>query len=182
MNTKALHSSLVFTAGLLCTTGLLAQTPRAKAPAPSPACTLKQRVGLTDIEIVYSRPGVKGRTIFGGLVPYDKVWRTGANEATRITFSTAVKFNGADVPAGTYGLFTIPGKDEWTVILNKTPSQWGAFHYDEKADLLRVKATPVTLADPVETFTIDINDLRDDSATLDLVWEKTRVPVKLSLK
>lgn len=182
MNTKALRSSLALTATLLCAAGFLVQTAKAQAPAASPACTLKQRVGNTDIEIVYSRPGVKGRKIFGGLVPYEKVWRTGANQATRITFSTAVKLNGSDVPAGTYALFTIPGKDEWTVIINKTDSQWGSFKYDEKTDLLRVKATPVTLSDAVETFTIDINDLRDDSATLNLIWDKTRVPVKLSLK
>jgi hypothetical protein len=149
---------------------------------PSPACTLKQRVGMTDIEIVYSRPGVKGRTIFGGLVPYDKVWRTGANEATRITFSAPVKLNDTDVPAGTYALFTIPGEKEWTIIVNKGARQWGAFRYDEKADLMRVKATPVKVAEPVETFTIDINDIRDDSATLNLIWEKTRVPVKLSVQ
>ena len=172
---------MAIAAGLLCATPLFAQT-KTPAPAASPACTLKQRVGLTDIEIDYSRPGVKGRVIFGGLVPFDKVWRTGANEATRITFSTPVKFNGEEVPAGTYALFTIPGKNEWTIILNKTAKQWGAFHYDDKADLLRVKSTPAELAEPVETFTIDINDIRDDSATLNLIWDKTRVPVKLSLK
>src|SRR5664279_4924508 len=182
MNTKALHSSLVFTAGLLCTTGLLAQTPRAQAPAPSPACTLKQRVGLTDIEIVYSRPGVKGRTIFGGLVPYDKVWRTGANNATKITFSTPVKINGAEIPAGTYALFTIPGENEWTIIINKGAAQWGAFQYDEKADVVRVKATPVKLAETIETFTIEFNHIADESAVLNLVWEKTVVPIKLEVE
>src|ERR1022692_5309844 len=101
MDNKMLRFFSVSAGGWMFASVLLAQAPKVEFPAPSPACTLKQRVGLTDIEIVYSRPGVKGRTIFGGLVPYDKVWRTGANEATRITFSTAVKFNGADVPAGT---------------------------------------------------------------------------------
>jgi len=182
MNTKALRISSSLALGLFCASVSFAQSAKTQAPAASPACTLKQRVGLTDIEIDYSRPGVKGRAIFGGLVPLDKVWRTGANAATRITFSTPVKFNGADVPAGTYSLFTIPGQNEWTVILNKTANQWGAFHYDEKDDLLRVKATPVALDTSVETFTIDINDIRDDSATLELIWDKTRVPVKLSLK
>jgi hypothetical protein len=181
MNPKVVGSTLLFASGLIFAGGLSAQ-PGGSKPAPSPACSLKQRVGTTDIEIVYSRPGVKGRTIFGGLVPYDKVWRTGANEATRITFSAPVKVNGADVAAGTYGLFTIPGEKEWTIILNKTAQQWGAFKYDEKADLVRVKAAPVKLAEPVETFTIDINDIRDDSATLNLIWEKTRVPVNLAVR
>jgi hypothetical protein len=81
-------------------------------PAPSPACTIKQRVGLTDIEIVYSRPGIKDRQIFGGLVPYGEVWRTGANASTKVTFSTPVKLNGEQIPAGTYALYTIPGEDE----------------------------------------------------------------------
>jgi hypothetical protein len=125
---------------------------------------------------------VKGRVIYGGLVPFDEVWRTGANQATKITFSTPVKFNGADVPAGSYALYTIPGRTEWTVILSKNTSLWGAFGYNAKDDFVRVKATPVTLAEPVETFTIDINDIRDESATLNLIWEKTRVPVKLEVE
>jgi hypothetical protein len=152
-----------------------------EGPAPSPACTLKQRVGTTDIEIVYSRPGVKGRTIFGDLVKFDEVWRTGANASTKISFSKPVKFEGKEVPAGTYALYTIPGKTEWTVILHKDTSLWGATDYKPDNDLVRVKAVPVKLAEPVETFTIDVNNIRDDSATLDFIWEKTRVPVKLSV-
>jgi len=142
---------------------------------------LKQRVGMTDIEVVYSRPGVKGRTIFGGLVPYGQVWRAGANAATTITFSTAVKLNGTNVPAGVYALFTIPGEKEWIVILNTNPKQWGAYQYKQADDFTRIKAAAVALADPVETFLIDINDIRDDSATLNLAWEKTRVTVKIEV-
>ena len=182
MNSKILLSTLGLASGLVFTCGLLAQTPKVDFPAPSPACTLKQHVGLTDIEIVYSRPGVKGRPIFGGLVPYGQVWRTGANNATKITFSTPVKLNGAEIPAGTYALFTIPGETEWTIIINKGAAQWGAFQYNETNDLVRVKATPLKLAEPVETFTIEINDIRDESATLNLTWEKTRVPVKLEVE
>lgn len=155
--------------------------PKLDFPAQSPTSTLKQRVGLTDIEIVYSRPGVKGRKIFGGLEAYGKVWRTGANSATKVTLSTPVKFNGTEVPAGTYGLFSIPGKDEWTIIIQKDSSQWGAYTYDAKNDIARVTAKPVRLAENVETFTIDINDIRDQSATLNLIWEKTRVPVKMEV-
>ena len=181
MNSKILLSSLVVVAGLVFATGLPAQTSAVQFPSPSPTETLKQHIGLTDIEIVYSRPGVKGRQIFGGLVPYGEVWRTGANASTKISFSTAVKLNRTEIPAGKYALYTIPGEEEWTVILSKDTSLNGAFGYNPTNDLVRFKAVPMKLAEPVETFTIEINDLRDDSATIDLVWEKTRVPVKLEL-
>jgi hypothetical protein len=150
-------------------------------PAPSPGSTLKQRVGLTDIEVVYSRPGVKGRQIFGGLESYGKVWRTGANASTKITFSTPVKFGGADVPAGTYALYSIPGEQEWTVILSKKTDLWGSFGYNPADDLVRVKVKPVTMADFVETFRIDINEIRDSSAVLRLEWQKTSVPVRIDV-
>jgi hypothetical protein len=150
-------------------------------PAPSPASTLKQRVGLTDIEITYSRPGVKGRKIFGGLEPYGKVWRTGANAATTISFSTPVKFAGKEVPAGTYALYTIPDPQEWTVILSKKTDNWGAFGYSEADDLLRVNIKPEPLATPLETFTISIDDIRDESAVLTLSWENTRLAVPLTV-
>lgn len=183
MNSKILVPSLVVLSGLALNCGSFAQgqAPRVEFPAPSPACTLKQRVGLTDIEIVYSRPGVKDRPIFGGLVPYGQVWRTGANNATKITFSTAVKLNGANIPAGTYGLFTIPGENEWTIIINKVPGQWGSYQYKDTDDLVRVKATPVAFSEPVETFTIEIGDVRDESASLYLLWDKTLVPVKIEV-
>jgi Protein of unknown function (DUF2911) len=158
-----------------------AEAPKVTFPAASPKSTLQQRVGLTDIEIVYARPSVKGRTIFGGLEAYGKVWRTGANNATKLSFSTPVKLNGTDIPAGTYELFTIPGETEWTVIIHKDSSQWGAYKYDEKNDIARFKATPVKLTEVVETFTIDVNDIRNESATLNLRWERTRVPIKLQV-
>jgi hypothetical protein len=158
------------------------QPPKVDFPAASPSSTLKQRVGVTDIEINYSRPSVKGRVIFGGLEKFGAVWRTGANSATKISFSTPVKLNGTEIPAGTYELFTIPGQQEWTVIIHKNVSEWGAYAYDPKDDVARVTAKPVTLAEPIETFTIDVNDLRDESATLNLAWEKTRVPVKIEVE
>ena len=158
---------------------LKAPAPQVEFPQASPTETIKQRVGVTDIGIVYSRPSAKGRVMLGGNNPYGQVWRTGANSATRLSFSTAVTVQGSHVDAGTYELFTIPAKDEWTVILQKAGNQWGAYAYDPKNDVLRVTVKPVALADPVETFTIDINDIHGDSATLVLIWEKTRVPVKL---
>jgi hypothetical protein len=159
---------------------LKAPAPQIEFPQASPTETLKLRVGATDIEVVYSRPSAKGRVMLGGNNPYGEVWRTGANGATRISFSTPVTIQGSHVDAGTYELFTIPGRDQWTVILQKALNQWGAYSYDPKNDVLRVSATPAALADPIETFTIDVNDIRNDSATLELLWEKTRVPVKLA--
>ena len=182
MNSNALLPCVVLVSTLGFAGQLLAQAPGLEFPAPSPTCTLKQRVGLTDFEIVYSRPGIKDRQIFGGLVPYGQVWRTGANSATKLTASTPFKLNGAEVPAGTYALFTIPGPDEWTIIINKGAQQWGAYQYNEKDDVVRVKATPVPFAETVETFTIEFNQLRDESATLNLLWEKTLVPVKIEVE
>jgi len=158
-----------------------AQPPKVDFPAASPGSTLKQRVGLTDIEINYSRPSIKGRPIFGGLQKFGEVWRTGANSATKISFSTSVKLNGTEIPAGTYELFTIPGQQEWTIIIHKNVSEWGAYAYDPKDDVSRLTAKPVALTEPVETFTIGVNDLRDESATLNRGWEKTRVPVKIEV-
>jgi hypothetical protein len=182
MKTRPIRSCLLLTSVLIATASLSAQAPKIEFPAASPAATLKQRVGLTDIEVNYSRPGLKGRVVVGKIDPYGKVWRTGANSATRISFSTPVKLQGSKLDAGTYELFTIPGPDEWTVILQKAGKQWGAYQYKEQNDSLRVKVKPVALANPVETFTIDINDLRDESATLDLIWSDWRVPVKLEVE
>jgi hypothetical protein len=181
MNSQTLRLFSAAACGLLVASSLLAQPARVDFPAPSPACTLKQHVGLTDIEVVYSRPSMKGRQIFGSLVPFGTVWRTGANNATKVTFSTPVKLNGAEIPAGAYALYTIPGENEWTIILNKGAGKSGT-QYDEKEDVVRFKATPVNLSDTsIETFTIEFNQLRDESAVLDLVWGKTVVPIKVEL-
>jgi len=158
-----------------------AQTPKIDFPAASPVSKIEQRVGVTDVEIVYARPSAKGRKVFGELVPFGEVWRTGANNATSITFSTPVKFGGTDVPAGKYALFTIPAAGEWTVILSKVTEQWGSYQYDKKDDQARAIVKPIALTDAVETFEIGIGDLRDTSATLVLTWEKTRVPVKIEV-
>jgi hypothetical protein len=181
MKTSLLRTGLALLGGLSLATGLFAQAPKINFPAASPAGTVTQRVGLTDIQINYNRPGAKGRVVFGKLVPYDHVWRTGANTATKISFSTPVKLGGAEIPAGTYELFTIPGTAEWTIIIHKNMSQWGAYAYDEKNDVARIKARPVTLAEHVETLDIGINDIRDESATLDITWERTRVAVPLTV-
>jgi hypothetical protein len=179
MKIKALLYSAIVGAGLLFSTSAPAQ-PKVDFPSPSPLSTLKQRVGLTDVEIVYSRPSAKGRTIFGGLVPYGEVWRTGANARTTISFSTAVKLNGTDIPAGKYSLFTIPGQTEWTVVINKDTAS-SPFAYNASNDLVRITAPAVKIAENIETFSIMIDSLRDDSANLDLIWEHTVVPIHLTL-
>jgi hypothetical protein len=159
-----------------------ADAPAVKFPDPSPKSTLEQSVGATTIKIEYYRPGVKGRKIFGGLEPWGEVWRTGANNPTKVTFSTAVKFGGTDVPAGSYGLYSLLGENEWTVILNKIGEKdWGAYAYNAANDAARVKVKPSKLSDVVETFTIDLNDIKTDSAMLNLMWEKTKVSVKIEV-
>ena len=166
----------------MATSNTATEATKLQFPAASPICTLHQRVGLTDIKIVYSRPSTKGREVFGGMVPYDKVWRTGANGATQVFFSTAVKLNGTEVPAGTYALMTIPGKDEWTIIVNKGSEQWGSYKYEESADLARFKVAPTSLTRAVETFTIEFDQVTDVSATLKIMWDKVEVPIKLEFE
>jgi tetratricopeptide (TPR) repeat protein len=153
--------------------------PQIEFPQASPAATVKQRVGFTDISVEYSRPSVRDRKIFGGLVPFGEVWRTGANAATKITFSTDVNFGGQYVAAGSYALFTIPTESSWTVILNKVTGQWGAYAYDEKNDVVRVTVKPVALPELVETMSIVVMNVRDESALIAIDWEKTRVPIPL---
>ena len=151
------------------------QAPQLKVPRPSQKQVLTQTVGFTDITITYSRPGVKGRQIWGGLVPYDKVWRTGANEATTISFSDDVTINGQALPKGTYSLHTIPGKDQWTIIFNKVANQWGSFTYDQAQDALRVTAKPH--GDEMnEWLTFAIPDVGPDSATVVIKWAHLAVP------
>jgi hypothetical protein len=184
MNTQILSLGLVVAAALVVAP---ARTPAPVAlaqeklefPQPSPPCTLQQRVGLTDVTVKYCRPSMKGRKIFGGLEPYGSVWRTGANNATTIQFSTDVKFGDTEVPAGTYALFSVPGEKEWTVILNEVPAQWGAYEHDPEKDIARVAVKPVALAAPVETFTIGLADLSESKATFYFEWERVRVPLVL---
>lgn len=169
------------TAGLFAVSVFPLSAQEVQFPAASPSQTINQRVGLTDIEIEYSRPGVKDREIFGGLIKYGEVWRTGANAATKITFSTPVTFGGEKVQAGTYSLFTIPGKTEWTVILNENPEQWGSYQYDESKDVVRVSAEVYNMDFSVETFLIDIGHIRDESAFLTFVWDTVAVSVPIEV-
>jgi hypothetical protein len=145
-----------------------------KFPRVSLGAKISQTIGLTDVKIVYHRPGVKGRVIWGELVPYDKVWRTGANEATTIEFSSDVMIGDNKLTAGTYGLFTIPGKDEWTIIFSKQNKIWGTMGYKEEQDALRVKVKPAS-APHCEWMQFQFVDLHEGSAKVILHWEKIMV-------
>lgn len=147
----------------------------------SPKAEVMQTVGFTEVKIDYSRPGVKGRIIWGELVPYDKVWRAGANEATKFTFSTDVFINGKQLKAGSYSFFAIPGAEEWTLIFNKVADQWGAFEYNEAEDALRIKVVPID-NDFVEWLTYTITRTSDTTADIKLEWEKLKIPFTLEVR
>lgn len=149
----------------------------------SPKATVKQTVGFTDVKIEYSRPGVKGRTIWGGLVPYNAVWRAGANEATKITFSTDVKINGKKLKAGSYSFFTIPTKYKWTIIFNKVADQWGAFEYNDVEDALRVEVDPETQEEcSQEWLAYTITKTSDNTAVIRLEWEKLKIHFNIEVE
>ena len=150
----------------------------------SPKAGIFQTVGLTDINISYSRPGVKTRKIWGELVPYNKVWRTGADEATKFTFSTDVMIEGKKLIAGSYSFFAIPGQNEWTLIFNKVADQWGAFTYNEAEDALRIKVKPLTNSNHewlLYSFT-EMDSKHPASAQINLMWENIKVPFKVEGK
>lgn len=151
------------------------------AARPSPNAGVMQTIGTTTVMIHYGRPSVKGRDIFGGLVPYGEVWRTGANEATVVMTSGDLTVGGETLPAGTYSLHTIPGQTEWTVIFNSVAEQWGSFNYDEAQDALRVTAPPVTADAPQEQFQISFESVSATGAVMVLAWDDVRVPVSLSV-
>lgn len=176
-----------------------------RLPRPSPKASVTQTVGVTDITITYSRPGVKGRTIWGdppagapagaatlddgrvrpkdaAVVPYGRVWRTGANEATTFQVTDDVLVNGQPLKAGTYSIHTIPGRDEWTIIFNSDPGQWGSFAYDEKKDVLRVKVRPQTAADSQEWMAFQIDPVAENAARVNLRWERLTVPFTVEVK
>ena len=152
-----------------------------ETPAASPKAKAEQRVGITDFSIEYSSPAVKGRTIWGDLVPLDTLWRTGANMATKLTASRDFSLGGKLVPAGSYSLFTIPGKASWTVILNSKAELSGTTGYDEKNDVARITVTPQALAPPRERMTFIFSDATDGGVNLDLEWEKMRVRIPITV-
>lgn len=149
-------------------------------PQASPKASITQTVGMTEFTVTYFRPGVKGREIWGGLVPYDKVWRTGANEATVISFNDPVLVEGKKLEAGKYSIFTIPGQSQWTVIFNKNTALWGDYGYKAEEDVLRVTVGSAP-GEMVERMQFVFRDVTDSGAVLELQWEKLRVGVKLEV-
>ena len=193
-------ASLFLVASMAAAAGAQLRTPR-----PSQKASAMQTVGVTDVTIIYSRPGVKGRTIWGDppagaattaatlddsrtrakdapIVPYGHVWRTGANEATQFIVTDDVLINGQPLKAGTYSLHSIPGRDEWTLIFNSDAGQWGSFSYDEKKDVLRVKTKPVMVADCQEWLAFAIDPTSENAARVNIRWEKVSVPFTVEVK
>lgn len=154
-------------------------TAQVKLPAPSPTQVIKQDFALGSIEITYSRPSAKGRTIFGGLESYGVVWRTGANAATRIKFTEPVELAGKKVDTGTYALYSVPGIESWEIILNRGVNNWGVDGYKESEDVVRFKIAPTKLKSAVESFTMQFNNVKPESCDLNIEWDRTsiRIPV-----
>lgn len=153
-----------------------------ETPAPSPSATLEQQVGLTKVTIKYSRPGMKGRTIFGDLVPFGETWRTGANANTTISFDTKVSIAGQELEKGTYAIYTVPKKDAWDVIFYKDSNNWGVpQNWDDSKVALKATAKVEEMPVDVETFTIMIGNIKNDSAVLSFVWENTAASLKVNV-
>jgi Protein of unknown function (DUF2911) len=155
-----------------------------KMPSPSSTQTIKQDFGMGEITLTYSRPNAKGRKIFGDLVPFNKLWRTGANEATKVTFTDAVELGGKKIDTGTYVLYTIPNVDSWEVIINKGVNNWGIDGYKENEDVIRFKVEPIKMRTDLETFTIQFANIKPESCELQIMWAKTAVsiPVTTNIK
>src|SRR5580700_26669 len=158
----------------------LAQSFVLNLPLQSQQAVISQRIGITDITINYHRPLINDRKVWGDLVPYGKVWRAGANLNTTISFSDPVTIEGKPLAAGTYGLHMIPNADEWTIIFSRKSTSWGSFTYDQSEDALRVNVKP-SAADMHNALTYDFDQLKPDSAVVELEWEKVAVPFKVSV-
>ncbi|MBN8694337.1 MAG: DUF2911 domain-containing protein [Bacteroidetes bacterium] len=163
---------------VMTTTSVNAQL---KTPAPSPLQTLKQAFALSDITIEYSRPSAKGRVVYGDVVPFGKVWRTGANSSTKITFGEDVKVEGMDLKAGTYALYSVPNKDSWDLMFYKDLTLGGdVANYKKENEVLKITVKPSALTEKVETFAINVAEMTANTAVIELVWEKTRVAFKVT--
>src|SRR5687767_4566098 len=175
-----LRGSIIVSFVLLFPVMVAAQVPGLTTPDASPAATVSQVLGLTELSVTYHRPAVNGREVWGALVPFGQVWRAGANQNTTVTFSTPVTLNGAKVPAGTYGLHMIPTAGDWTVILSRESGAWGSFSYDEKEDVARVTAKPEP-APHQERLGYSFDEPTRDSVTLAMRWEKLRLPIQIKV-
>lgn len=159
---------------------VIADAQQLNTPQPSPTQTIKQNFGLSSIELSYSRPGMKGRKIFGDLVPYGNVWRTGANNATTLTFADEVTIGGTKIKPGKYGLLTIPEKKSWTIIISKQTDVSSPSQYKQDQDLVRVEAKTMDMDDAVETFTMQFANIKPNSCELHIMWDRTAVALPIS--
>lgn len=175
MKSKSILLSFVLTLGIFS----LALAQQIQMPQASPTATISQKIGLTDVSVEYSRPSTKGRKIFGELVPYGEVWRTGANAATVITFNTPVIIEGNNLPAGSYALYSIPGKSDWTIIFSKNTKLWGAVGYNKDEDALRFNVKPGKTGQKYETMEINFVDMTDTGASIAIKWENVRVKFRI---
>ena len=151
-----------------------------KFPAPSPTQTIKQDFGIGNIELTYSRPSAKGRKVFGDIVPMDKLWRTGANGATKITFANPVEIGGKKIDTGSYVLYTIPGENTWEVILNKGLKNWGVDGYKETEDVVRFKVPATKITTSIETLTMQFAKVKAESCDLEVMWEKRAIAISIT--
>jgi hypothetical protein len=170
---------LLIAAFAVCT--LFTADAQLKTPAPSPTQTIKQDFGLSAVELSYSRPTMKGRKIFGDLVPFGKVWRTGANQATTLTFGEEVMIGGKKIPAGKYGLLSIPDKNSWTLIISKQTDVTSPAAYKEDMDVVRVTAETMKMKDNMESFTMQFADVKTNSCALHIMWEGTAVALPITV-
>ena len=175
---------IILAIGVISALTISSSSAQVKMPAPSPTQTIKQDFGMGSIELVYSRPGAKGRKVFGDVVPDGKLWRTGANAATRISFSDPVEIGGKKLDSGTYVLYTIPNLDSWEIILNKGLKNSGVDGYKESEDVVRFKTEPVKTKTSIETFTMQFADIKAESCTLQLMWENkiVNIPITSDIK
>lgn len=159
---------------------VMTEAQQLRTPQPSTTQTVKQDFGLGNIELSYSRPNMKGRKVFGDLVPFDKVWRTGANSATTLTFSDEVMIGGTKIPAGKYGLLSIPSAKEWTIIITKQTDVTSPAAYKQDMDVVRVKVKPMDLPWSFETFGMSFENIKDNSLELMIAWDKTLVALPIT--
>ncbi len=165
---------------LILSLPLLANAQDLKIPQPSTTQRIEQDFGLSSIAITYSRPNTKGRPIFGSMEPYGLVWRTGANAATKFKITDSINIEGHPLAPGEYSLFTIPGATEWTIILNKTANQWGAYSYDSSKDVLRFNVRTAKLDRKLETLTIQFANMNVEQGDLQIMWDNTLVSIRLT--
>lgn len=155
-------------------------TAQVRMPQSSTTQTIKQEFGLGSIELTYSRPSAKGRKVYGELIPFNKLWRTGANAATRIKFADPVELAGKRLDSGTYVIYSIPGVDNWEIIINKGITNWGTDGYKDAEDVVRFKLEPVKMKTKIETFTMQFTDVKAESCELHIMWDKTAIIIRIT--